>query len=588
MKRKSHSIMYNKMYLITPMVYEKLKNCLNKSDISNLTLLNKPFFVPTPQTSGPTYPPYPPYPFGKLDETSKKLSEEEEKEENPPRFPFKFEQTDSNPPGEEQDIYGFEHPKTEMWEEQYLPTYEEPESQMSFDEGPINWSENIQEYVATPTQKVETGVQTADPLLQQSEVGIQTDEPVLYSSAVATQTDTPPQQFSQATQTFETPKTFSSQKTQTSSVKKSKSKKKKQSDDATLTYNIPPPPPPPPPPASTSMIQFLPSTVESEEKYDHKPKIKAKKPPKSLSLERQMRLPLRQRMRNIPRIDYQPRLARHIEHFGLPVTSSRSTQIVPLNPQQESRALVRYVPQNRQPQIAGISSAIPRFNIDEEYITPIPQPELVYRQPPGVTFENRPEIEFNQPPAIAYREPLRLEYKPSPPPRPLKTYSQPVKRKIQSDDSADVDAPATKTLVIRKPKKDLNIDLPKTYQKTNLKPPSYESFDGKMRLKVKPPQYLKVIDETIEDETAEPNPQPTPKFLCDMCGLTLSSAYNLARHKEREIKRQNRESDRERQYKLWFNDGRGAQTKRTSTDAKFVPRQDKKRTAKEEFERWNE
>ena len=49
----------------------------------------------------------------------------------------------------------------------------------------------------------------------------------------------------------------------------------------------------------------------------------------------------------------------------------------------------------------------------------------------------------------------------------------------------------------------------------------------------------------------------------------------------------NRETDRENQFKMWFNDDRGGQTKRTSTDAKFVPRQDKKRTAKDDFERWN-
>lgn len=557
------------MYLVTPMVYEKLKNCLNKTDISSLAVLNKPFFTPNIPSNAPGNPPQPPYPFGKLDEMFKKAGDEEEKDEKPPSV-------ETAPPE-------FEHPKSEMWEEQYFPTYDEPESeiaQMSFDDEPINWEENVQEFKFPITSREEIGTQTEYPRQFRADFGTQSDPPTAMFKT--TQTDTAPQTFSQSTQTSPGEELKSTKSTQTHTLKKFKPKKKKQTDMDTPFLNNPPPPPPPPPPAATSLVPADLPIFENVEELEKKIK---RKPSKTFKMVRQVQTPQR-KLRNLQNVDYRPRVARHIQHFGLPISGSQSTQIVPFNP--ESRALVRYVPpQNRQPQISGISTAIPRFNIDEEYITPIPQPELIYRQPPGVTYESRQEIDFNQPPAITYREPLRLEYKPSPPPRPLKTYSRPQKRKIQTDDLADVDTPASKTLVIRKQKKPSNINLPKTYQKTKVQLPGYETFDGKMRVNVRQPQYLNVIDETIEDEMVETPPQQTPKFLCDLCGLTLSSAYNLARHKEREIKRQNRESDREKQFKLWFTeDGRGAQTKRTSTDAKFVPRQDKKRTAKEEFENW--
>lgn len=74
MKKPNKSVMYAKMYLVTPMVYEKLKTCLDKSDISNLEKINRPFIntnqlynypsippnQPPSQSLPPTYPQYKP------------------------------------------------------------------------------------------------------------------------------------------------------------------------------------------------------------------------------------------------------------------------------------------------------------------------------------------------------------------------------------------------------------------------------------------------------------------------------------------------------------------------------------------------
>ena len=47
MKKSRIPIGYNKMFLITPMVYEKLKTCLDKSDKQALERVNRPFFPRT-------------------------------------------------------------------------------------------------------------------------------------------------------------------------------------------------------------------------------------------------------------------------------------------------------------------------------------------------------------------------------------------------------------------------------------------------------------------------------------------------------------------------------------------------------------
>lgn len=564
MKKKQFTIMYNKMYLVTPMVYEKLKNCLNKTDISNLTNLNKPFFQPSQTTFSFNNPPYHPYPFENLDKTIKKFSESEEKDENPE--PFRF----SPPFKQEKSEEEFVFDEPEMWEDPYYPKVEESQSdigQMSFDDAPINWEQEIPEMGYTRSENV----------------GTQTVNPEFFSQSVQTE-QVPTKISSVSTQTEQTPKTFSSVEVQTSGNKKPKKKKKKTDEEKmdVSTSNFPPPPPPPPPsmqPPSSSLIQFRPTDIAvSSEELPKKRKL-LKKPAKLLAIQQDLRSPLDYRMRNVRAIDYQPRLARHLEHFGLPL-ANRPSQIIAAR---DNRALVPYVPRRTVPQeISSISTSIPQYNPDEEYAIPIPQSELVYRQPPMLTYENRPSISRDVRPEVEFTQPLSIEYKPSSTTKPLKTYSRPNKRKLFESEDAKQDNETPKNL---KKRKTLEIDLPKTYQKTQIKPPSFEKFDGKLQAKVKPTQYINVIEEQPEREKEKL--KKSAKFLCDICGQGLSSAYNLARHKQRELKRQESNMERETQYKLWFNRDGSVQTKRTSSDAGFIPTQDQKRHATSEYEKWN-
>jgi hypothetical protein len=61
MKKGVKQQMYSKMYLITPMVYEKIKNQLDKSDLTSLTNINKPYFTPKIEIHGSSDFNNPPY-----------------------------------------------------------------------------------------------------------------------------------------------------------------------------------------------------------------------------------------------------------------------------------------------------------------------------------------------------------------------------------------------------------------------------------------------------------------------------------------------------------------------------------------------
>lgn len=79
MKKNFTQIGYNKMYLITPLVYEKLKGCLDKSDKQVLERINRPFFNPPPAENiaapfeGPP-PPQPPF-FPKIPKQEREFPE---------------------------------------------------------------------------------------------------------------------------------------------------------------------------------------------------------------------------------------------------------------------------------------------------------------------------------------------------------------------------------------------------------------------------------------------------------------------------------------------------------------------------------
>jgi hypothetical protein len=61
MKKGAKQQMYSKMYLITPMVYDKIKNHLDKSDLLSLTNINKPYFTPKIEFHGSNPPFNPPF-----------------------------------------------------------------------------------------------------------------------------------------------------------------------------------------------------------------------------------------------------------------------------------------------------------------------------------------------------------------------------------------------------------------------------------------------------------------------------------------------------------------------------------------------
>jgi hypothetical protein len=109
MKKHSKSQMYSKMYLITPMVYEKIEKHLDKNDKMSLTNINKPYFTPkfefhsSQSSQQPPYiPPSPP---------------------SPPTYPKQEPKHEENPDVEQQpyeeQMFEQQPPEQEMeWQEQ--------------------------------------------------------------------------------------------------------------------------------------------------------------------------------------------------------------------------------------------------------------------------------------------------------------------------------------------------------------------------------------------------------------------------------------------------------------------------------------
>ena len=108
MKKNFTQIGYNKMYLITPLVYEKLKGCLDKSDKQVLERINRPFFNPPAAENiaapfeGPP-PPQPPF-FPKIPKQERQFPDPawDPPAWDPPGNPYDFGELYGNVPQPEQ------------------------------------------------------------------------------------------------------------------------------------------------------------------------------------------------------------------------------------------------------------------------------------------------------------------------------------------------------------------------------------------------------------------------------------------------------------------------------------------------------
>jgi hypothetical protein len=111
MKKQIKQQMYSKMYLITPMVYEKIEKHLDNSDRISLNNINKPYFTPKIEFHGgqnnspfqslmpPPPPPSPPQqpPYGMPPNVPEGEQQQQHQLEQEQQSEMEFEQTDQKP-----------------------------------------------------------------------------------------------------------------------------------------------------------------------------------------------------------------------------------------------------------------------------------------------------------------------------------------------------------------------------------------------------------------------------------------------------------------------------------------------------------
>jgi hypothetical protein len=223
MKKVSKTQMYSKMYLITPMVYEKIKQHLDKSDRTAITNVNKPYFTPKIEFNGspfnpqnpinlsPFYTPRPNYPQNPLIEPKQEEGEEMDWKHSKD-MPILSEietQTDPTQTGEmTTQTYPFQPSEMSTQTEQF--PYSEIETQT--EQAPI-------EHQQTQTDKMPVGHQQTQTTISTGEQATQTTpilRKVIPLETTGTQTEIIPQ------------KEYSSMGTQTTKKRKKKTNIPKQ------------------------------------------------------------------------------------------------------------------------------------------------------------------------------------------------------------------------------------------------------------------------------------------------------------------------------------------------------------------------
>lgn len=570
------SIMYNKMYMVTPMVYEKLKTCLDRVDKQALEKVNKPFFIPPPPGQPIEHvPPFQP--------------------PSPPRPPSSPEPYNPNVSGEMDwyDMPFLENPE---------PFDDPEEPKEEFKREPVK-----REQFPTPEYE-EFGTQTNIPMT--SEMSAQTDiarKPIMSEIQTQTIPQTRPLTFEMETQTdpirkriipLRTSETqtdpirepaFKQQlKKETKGVKKRNKKKESQivpfqSEDRQLVPFVPQQTQIAPI-RQTSQVSFnLPTPMDYRETerpivfhptFDQPMELEYQRQPELAELEyhRQPRLALpapkeypiaKRDLRTIQKYKKSPVNRSHLEHMGQPLRPMLEYEGIS-QPRQllfEEKRLQTKTPGTITPYVHPGPRAI-EMQVDN-------QPLAVSSRDVGLVHPRYTiEYPFDEPPGerISKRQ---YESEIVPPHKIIKhTYSS-KKRKLNTQ------------------------VLPTgTQELERFDDPNFGRWDFKKRSKslerFEDPNFGRYGLKKRDINLAEPK----KRFMCDRCGLSLSTRYNLIRHQERELKRFSKggelkeppEPAEPADFNIWAEEFKGKTKKRTSSQAEFKNKPSQKK--KDEFDKW--
>jgi len=651
MKRKlNNSTMYAKMYLVTPMVYEKLKRCLDKSDFTNLDRINRPFFTTNTQkqTFNQQPPPPPPINISVQNPTYR---------DRPPDFePITSEKKIENIVQREMGIQPIpiQEQQGEEFEEVSNPYMDESfglgQTSMDWDR-PIpttyDWGQ------ANRMLQVEQGTQTYQP--SYTEQGTQTYQPSYTEQE--TQTYTPRQteqgtqtfptfNIDQETQTIETPQI--EQETQRSRSRQRKRKTQQETQSTALVPQLPqtqeieiqtdperalvpvqsvvpyddPMDFPPTDYEQMAQFRFQPPPRQAAISYEHKKRLKYKKDKK----------PTKPNLRKRMVTDIVPSQRQNISllsSLGLEDPRRLNINLSDFHRRHFGQQLSDIAVPRRRPQPPAISEVV--FSGSE--LTPTPQQQIaIPRQ-----FEQQPiqqelltQRELEGPPNI-----LPLTYQPSQqqrelegPARQLQLSYQPVQTMGPRQLLEQVPLTLPSRLSLREnPVQRLALEGPGelvyraqprltepttrlalTYQGkkrplVDTQIPPAKRFGPVPKIVVTPPQEQRTTRGSKRPIISVEQPskiQKVKQFQCDICGLLLSTKYSLDRHKEREQKRlqllEAEDTSKKSDFGKWLDQREQYQSpeknpqpglKRTATEAKLPQlRKTKRIVPAKDFPNW--
>lgn len=579
------------MYMVTPMVYEKLKKCLDSVDKQTLEKINKPFFVPPSQPIVQTAPIQPPAPSPPPSP--------------PPHFPF-----NPNVSGE---MDWYDMPELEDYPQQF----DEPDEPRDEPIGEPKKEEIKREHFFNPEYS-EFGTQTDVYRPATSEMSAQTDVPKKpLMSDIQTQTlqQPKPLSFEMETQTDPIRKKIiplTTSETQTDPLRepfvnpqlkrqgKSIKKKRQKKDTQIVPYvsqerQLVPFVHEQQEPRQISLNFPTPMEMEYHEsrrpvmfqptfdqpmalEYNRPSRLGLPAPQQTMELEynRPTRLALpapkqypivKKDPRTIQKYKQRPLsssrrpiVSSHLEHMGEPVRQmleyeSRPRQILfdehRLQIKNPGTMAQYVVPGPRALEMS--SENIPSSSRELSLVQPSYTIEYPLDEPPGERINKRQyDAEIVPPNKI-------IKY----------TYSS-KKRKLNEPVGQNI-ASTTQEL-------------------ERFDDPNFGRFDFKKRSKslerFDDPNFGRYGLKKRNINLAEPK----KKFMCDKCGLGLSTRYNLIRHQERELKRFSKggeltETIEPADFTSWKEDNKKKSKKRTSSEANLKNKPAQKK--KDDFDKWN-
>lgn len=597
MKKQTKTQMYSKMYLITPMVYEKVKNHLDKSDRVTLTNVNKPYFTPRFEPKfefhGSNY-----YPGPGFDHPQVNPGLGFDQPPDNPGPGFAQPQMPYNPMAQPEPTPST---STGIKQESKTGIKSEPTDDMDWTDfgniRPMETQTNPTDYDYVPTEhfpRIDQQIQTTNPIYQETQT--QTRMPIhqetqTYIPKTKQQETQTPHAIDQQTQTIRPVTESQGIQTEPSTISQGiqtdPHKRKSTSSTSVQTTNPTQYQRPPGGANVNQLVDFYETTsartkqkrkrkqtapVAVDEPVVSQPRIVLDEPSRALVPVTNRGLSVLQRRPitiNIPR-DVLQNENIHRMHYGqqMPMYQPELSQ----QQQQQQQALTYDTP------------------TQQALTYEIPSQQLALIQEP---IQQIPEIQHQQLPAITQEmlTPLAITHQQEDRTQPEYVVSIPQTREMTSARPPNINLDQTGAVALSEPLYTVEMppDTPRLPSRDVESEPHAQVFQQYSRVPKRKRERTTTHVTTIPTENIDlPAKKNKPKrqYPCDMCSKVYSSKFNLNRHRAKELQQRDEigripdvpgdDLPPPRGFTVW-----NFPKKRSSTDASFVPRQHRKRKPKD-------